>query len=222
MNNFKKYNTLLGQITFESLSFLGRKIYWRRNKLSIKRNTILLDLGSGNNYKEGWINADFFHFPFIKLLKRFNNYKYPDFELDLRYPIRSESCSIDGVFSCHTLEHLYPDEAFNLLKEVYRILKPCSWLRICIPDLELAVEFYNGNNTLYQFDTGCEAISDMCQNWGHKSAWDRELLTKCLDDVGFEKITKTEYGKTGTDKRLIIEDDSRKNVSLVIEAMKPN
>ena len=67
---------------------------------------------------------------------------------------------VDGVYSCHALEHLHPDDAINLLQEIYRILKPNSYLRIIVPDLEIAVNYYIGKNKDLEFNTGCEAISD--------------------------------------------------------------
>ena len=39
------------------------------------------------------------------------------------------------------LEHLYYDEAINLLKEIKRILKPGSIFRCTVPDLRKYVEF---------------------------------------------------------------------------------
>ena len=43
--------------------------------------------------------------------------------MDLRYPFKIESTSIDGIFSEHTFEHLSHEEVDNALSECYRILK---------------------------------------------------------------------------------------------------
>jgi predicted SAM-dependent methyltransferase len=48
-----------------------------------------------------------------------------------------EDNTFDFIFSEHFLEHLFLDEAFELLKECYRILKPNGVVRIVVPDSDL-------------------------------------------------------------------------------------
>lgn len=219
--NYKKFNSLKGLITFEILSWYGRNLKKRRNKIIPQNSPILLDLGAGSNYKENWIQADFFLLPRLKFWKKYPHRNKPELELDLRYPIKCPDNTVDGIYCGHTLEHLYPNEAISRLNEIFRILKPSCWLRINVPDLELAVNFYNGKNNIFQHNTGCEAISSFCQNWGHRSAWDEILLTKKLKAIGFVNIKRVKFGEEGTDKRLIKEENTRKEVTLVIEAQKP-
>ncbi len=208
-------------IVFEIISWYGRRIKRHNTKLRIRKEPILLDIGSGNNFRQNWIHADFFQLPRLKFWKKYPNRNRPELELDLRYPINCPDNIVDGIYSGHTLEHLYPNEAEALLKEIFRILRPSSWLRINVPDIEIAVNFYVGKNNIFQDCTGCEIISDFCQNWGHRSAWDETLLKKKLQLIGFINVKKVEFGKGGTDKRLIKEEKVRENVTLVMEAQKP-
>ena len=208
------------QLYFELISWLGR--HFRKNKSKIKLQTtpLLLDLGVGENYKEGWIHVDFYRLHF-KFWKKYINRK-PDIETDLRYPLNCSDNIIDGIYSNHTLEHLYPDQAYQLLSEIYRILKSNSWLRIGVPDLKRYVDFYNGKTIPgFNYKFKAEAISNCTQNWGHHSAWDAELLLKALELIGFINIKEVEYGKEGEDKRLIKEQETRKFETLIIEAQKP-
>lgn len=218
--NYQKYNSINRLIRFEIKSWLGRIFLKKRSKIFPKKEPILLDLGVGNNYTENWIHADFFRIAF-RFWKKHEAQK-PEIELDLRYLIDCADNIIDGIYSCHTLEHLYPNEAYNLLNETHRILKPSKWLRIIVPDLEKVVEFYIRKDGDLDHETGCEAISSLTQNWGHRSTWDQELLSKVLREVGFVNVKKVEYGIEGADQRLIKEKESRKKESLVIEAQKPN
>jgi len=220
--NFEKYTSLKGQIQFEILSWYGRNLKFRRTKLVPGKfsEPLLLDIGAGTNYKKGWIHADFFSYPRVKFWKKYAPKLIPELELDLRYPIRCPDNVIDGVYSGHTLEHLYPKDAISLLKEIHRILKPGCFLRINIPDLEYFVAFYNGEHNDLPNSTGCEAISDICQNWGHRSLWDEKLLVKTLLAVGFINVRKVPFGKDGDDKRLIKEEEVRETGTLVIEAQK--
>ncbi|MDJ0742753.1 MAG: methyltransferase domain-containing protein [Xenococcaceae cyanobacterium MO_167.B27] len=48
-----------------------------------------------------------------------------------------EDNTFDFIFSEHFLEHLFMDEALELLKEFHRILKPYGVLRIIVPDYDL-------------------------------------------------------------------------------------
>lgn len=229
--NFKRPE-LIQILLFEITSWVGRTFLKKRTKIIPKgklQESSLLDLGVGDNYNNDWINADFFKVPELKRLKFWKKYPSrpkPDLILDLRYPIKCPDSCVDGIYCGHTLEHLYPYDAINLLREIFRILKPYCWLRINVPDIEKYVNFYinkNKNRTpeFSQFKTGCEAISVVTQNYGHHSAWDKVLLTKALKYVGFINIKKVKFGKEGADKRLIKEDEVRRWETLVIEAQKP-
>jgi predicted SAM-dependent methyltransferase len=217
---YSEYNNLKTIIKFELTSLLGRTFKKNKSKIKSDGRSILLDIGAGNNFTEGWLHADFYSFR-LKFWKKYEKVRLPEIELDLRYPLQCNGNSIDGVYSSHTLEHLDPDDAIRLLNEIFRILKPNCFLRIIVPDIEKAVNFYtHKDNDLQGYETGCEAISDFTQNWGHKSAWDEVFLTKILGLIGFQNIKKVEYGTGGNDKRLIKETPDRKTDSLVIEAQK--
>lgn len=205
---------------FEFKSYVGRKFYKKRMKFSKPTSSpYLVDVGVGANYTKGWIHIDFFTFR-LKFWKRKKTNK-PEVEMDLRFPFNCPDNICDGVYSSHTLEHLYPDKAYQLLNEILRILKPNAWLRISVPDLERLVKFYNKEVVLQEYTCGAEAISHYTQNWGHHSAWDEELLTYALKSIGFVNIRKVNYGIEGSDSRLIKEQESRKEESLIMEAQKP-
>ena len=220
----KKYNSLKRQIFFEIYSLIGRKFLKKRSHIPTIQEPVLLDLGAGNNFTQNWIHADFFNInnPFKHCLKKKLKSKKPDVQLDLRYPLLCPDNSVDGVYTCHTLEHLLPLDAINLINEIFRILKPNKWLRIIIPDISIAIDYYLHKNNNHDYNSGCEAIMGFTQNWGHLSSWDEEFLSQILYNSGFKNIKKVEYGSEGSDKRLIKDPESRKKVSLVMEAQNPN
>lgn len=48
------------EIAFEAESWLGRKLLKSRSKVPVGSSPVLLDLGVGNNFTDGWVHVDFF------------------------------------------------------------------------------------------------------------------------------------------------------------------
>ena len=117
---------------FEMRSKLGRLLS-RGLKLNRKNNNYL-NLGCGNNYIGNFVNIDFF------------TNKKTDYGMDLRFPFKIESNSIDGIFTEHTFEHLSHQEVDNALSECYRILKIEGVIRIIVPDLSILLNKYCSND----------------------------------------------------------------------------
>ena len=214
-NNYDKLKTLFD---FELKSLIGRRFFSKKPTLRLENN--FLHLGSGSNKISDWVNADFF------ALKIWNWKKYPnkpDWMIDLRYPLNCDDNVWDGVLTEHTLEHLDPVHVLKLLKELHRTMKPGAWLRISVPDLKKYVNYYQGQAVDEKFianwSTGCEAIRDLTQYYDHLSVWDRELMERFLQEVGFANIQEVSF-KQGTDVRLLHDRIERKWESLYMEAQK--
>ena len=220
----EKYNTkyqenLIGSFKFELKSLYGRVFLVKKPRIKDKEKNYL-QLGCGLSKLNGWVNADFFVANF-KFWKKLDN--KPDWMLDLRFPLNCDNDIWDGVFTEHTLEHLYPNQTLALLKELNRTMKKNAWLRVTVPDVEKYVRYYQekeGHQEFYRWQTGCEAIHSLTQNYGHKSVWDSELLGHFLQEAGFINIKKVSF-KEGTDKALLQDREERKWETLYIECQKP-
>jgi len=220
MTGRHEYGSKFYNITFkkilknELLSFFGRMF----SKKNLSPSEKYLQLGCGNNdIKKNFINADFFTIdffnPFVKSGIHF---------LDLRYPLPFKDDSFEGVFSEHTLEHLYASETNDLIKEVHRVLKSGAIFRIVVPDLKKYVEYYNNKNISlgrnYKF--GCEAIWNLTQNFSHRSVWDSEMLIHNLQQNGFIDCKEFNY-RVSQNKDLILDKEGRQVESIYVEAIKP-
>lgn len=213
--------SLKGVLLFEVISFIGRHLFNKQPK-NLKSSNNYLHLGCGDLYVDGFVNADFFSVLWI--MKK--HMKKPDWMLDLRYPLNCPDNIWDGVFTEHTLEHLYPTHAYNLLMELYRTMKDGAVIRITVPDLKKHIEFYNKNfsNDDYldfqkQYKSGAEAIRNVTQNYFHHSVWDAELLAEIMKDIGFRAVQERTF-KEGKNTFLLIEKKERKCGTLYLEGVK--
>lgn len=209
------------QLVFEITSWIGRNFQKNKSLINLSKSPLLLDLGVGHNFTDGWTHVDFYKLRFKFWKKYPKSTQVPEVQTDLRYPLNCSDNIVDGIYSGHTLEHLYSNHAYQLLGEIFRVLKPKCWLRINVPDLKRAVDFYNGKILIPECTYKAEIFGLYTQKDGHHSVWDEELLSKALEITGFVNIKKVEYGKEGTDKRLIKEEEVRRVGTLVIEAQKP-
>ena len=50
---------------------------------------------------------------------------------------------VAGIFTEHCIEHITFDAALLVFREFYRVMKPGSYVRIIVPDLEVYVEKYD-------------------------------------------------------------------------------
>ncbi len=212
-------NTLKGYIIFEIKSFIARNFLCR--KLPKKKgDKIYLHLGCGTNYKDGFINADLIFS--LKFWKRKTD--KVDWIVDLRYPLPCDDEYFDGIFTEHTIEHLYPEDAINLLRECYRILKKNGIIRITVPDLDRYIDFCKNSLAVPEdfrkkYKYCAEAIHHLAQDNYHLSVWNFELLKDSLEYVGFRKVLKCNFGE-GLNKDLILDIEERKFETLYVEAIK--
>jgi len=80
-----------------------------------------LDLGCGNNKKEGFVGVDCIKFPAV------------DIVADLKDPWPWESNSVFEVHSSHFIEHLSQKERCHFANELYRVLIPGGKATIIVP-----------------------------------------------------------------------------------------
>ena len=212
------YPALKKKIAFEIKSFLGR-LYSSKIRKTKKK---YLQLGSGSLEQNSNIeNLDFYNINKKNFFGLKNFFKDRNLGHDLRYPLPYDNELFEGVFSEHTLEHLYPFEAIRLLKEIHRVLLPGGVLRITVPDLDKYINACNNEKSDFflQFSNNCEMIWSLTQNYAHLSVWNFEMLKIQLEKCGFSKITKAEFNK-GINKELLIDKEGREPETLYIEAIK--
>lgn len=153
---------------------------------------VKLHLGSGPNYKPGWVNIDLFH-------------PDADLQLDLRDPWPFPSESASHIYSEHVFEHFhYYDEVPHFLSESLRILRHDGIFDIGVPDTEWALRGYRHPEDEY-WDIAKRFHPQECvtqldhinyhfrQRDEHKYAWDCETLRGTLELHGFVTVERREF-----------------------------
>jgi predicted SAM-dependent methyltransferase len=138
--------------------------------------TFALHLGCGPEYIDGMVNVDG------------NLFRQIDLWHDLRRRLPFPDRSVHFVYSCHTLEHLYPDAAFRLLCEIERVLSPGSVARIAVPSLEHALTIAAGraeSRWPRSFDgSRAQAINYLFCDGQHRYGYSADLLREISEETG--------------------------------------
>jgi predicted SAM-dependent methyltransferase len=178
---------------------LFRIEFWRRKKVKKYLDNSpepKLQIGCDTNLLTGWLNSG------ISLKECwFGIY------LDAGKPFPFPESSFNYVFSEHLFEHLNYQQATNMLKESYRILKPGGVFRIATPDLQFLIRLYQEpDQPIHQQYIEYSAkqgnippssvfvINRFHTAWGHQIIYDKETLTNMLEMTGFKDVCSCEVG----------------------------
>jgi hypothetical protein len=125
-----------------------------------------LHFGAGSNILDGWQNYDI--------------------DLDVRkLPLPFPDNYADASFTCHMPEHLSMPDCLRFFKDVYRILKPSGYFRVCVPTV--------GTHLTR------EHAADLLTNHGHLIGFTPSLLMTVLWCAGFDMDSINETGRSPLD-----------------------
>ena len=170
--------------TMENIDFI-RQFTWK-NAADIAMNIInniddtkyypvKLNVGSGIDPKEGYINID----------------KY-DPSADIQADALSlpyENNSINEIYSSHTLEHFNKYNVPKVLNEWYRVLNYDGKLAMDLPNFEACVKNWLASDDKMGFPLDTLFGLQTREGEEHKIGFTRETLYKLLLDSGFTDIT---------------------------------
>lgn len=178
-----------------------------------------LNLGSGAKPLEGFVNIDA------------NRGRRPDMWLDVRRGLPFPTGSVDGIYTCHVLEHFYADELTGVLAECARVLKPGAGMRILVPSLETACRAYLEGDTssLSQFprpyrSLGGRLVNIIFCDGQHRMGFDLSLAEEVLTDAGFREVRLSARWESSLFPRPVLEkaEPAEKwlDDSLIVEAVR--
>lgn len=141
--------------------------------------TIKINLGSGNEYLEGYINVD-------------NQVMFPDAKVDLSINIKDYFANdnfADEILVSHVVMYLRPEELQPLLKKWHTILKPTGKLIIETADFKKLAKIVvseESPSTVTNF--GLINIFGKEGDPQHRWGWTKQSLSSELYRAGFSNL----------------------------------
>jgi predicted SAM-dependent methyltransferase len=199
---------------------------------------VKINIGCGLSVAKGWLNIDgslnamFASWPkwmhsvlyrlsgarqyysveqYCAILKT-NQFLHHDLSLSL--PLKNNA--VDFIYSSHFFEHLFKDEASNLLVECARALKPGGIIRISVPDLAYAVSLYGLGRKAEMLEDYFFVVNKGSYLSRHKYMYDFDMLKVTLEQAGFSDVRRCEYRQGETPDIEVL--DVYPEVSLFVEA----
>jgi predicted SAM-dependent methyltransferase len=142
-----------------------------------------LNLGCGKKKMHGFVNIDI------------RKEVHPDVVDDVFLLKTVEPESVDLIYACHVLEHADRKAVDGILYNWHHALKPNGVLRVCVPDLRAACQYYLATSDL-------EAIHGLLyggqrNDWDfHRVGFDEAALTEALMNAGFLKASRYDWRTT--------------------------
>jgi len=181
-------------VCFLAISKAALPNYWVRKcryaVWPVAGRPLHLHLGCGPKYLPGFVNIDA------------NPLRQIDMWLDVRCGLPFANQSVESIYSTHMIEHLYPDELEELLRECARVLKPRAGLRLIVPSLRSAVLAYQENRRDWfcdSFPRHFDSVGGRFSNFvfcdgQHRTAFDFGYLEEVLSKTGFGQVQESAEG----------------------------
>lgn len=172
-----------------------------------------LHWGCGDVTSAGWINSDVKGGPGVGIA------------CDILDGLPLDDDSIDYIFSQHVLQEIKIYNQLDALRELRRVLKPGSVLRLCLPDLDLAIEAYRSGRRDYfhvwDWDTiSGNFITHVLWYSLTRTLFTYEFAEELLRKAGFRDVLRVAYRQTASSYPEIVELDDRREESFYVEAFK--
>ncbi|HLB43531.1 MAG TPA: methyltransferase [Gammaproteobacteria bacterium] len=201
--------------------------------------------GCGLDAPSGWLNFDASPTLFLQKIPIvgfiFHKLSVTKFPLHIKYgniirglPIEKESCQ--AIYCSHILEHLSQEDFRIAIQNTFSYLVKGGIFRFVVPDLECLAQIYLASSD----PNACSLFMQNCclgkknrnknffmflREWlGHSQhlwMWDFKGLTEELKSVGFQQISRAEYGDSQHIKFREVEELNRWEKSVGIECIKP-
>jgi SAM-dependent methyltransferase len=181
--------------------------------MSTETATRRLHWGCGRSVAPGWINADRVDHGGVDVVG------------DIRDGLPIESATIDYAFSMHALQEVELPAVAPLLEELRRILRPGGVLRLCLPDVDKAIDAYRrGEASRFLISDeeartiGGKLIAHIL-SYGHsRTLFTAGFAEELLRKAGFARIEHVAHRATASTVPEMVALDDHAHKSLFVEA----
>jgi prepilin-type processing-associated H-X9-DG protein len=182
---------------------------------------VWLNIGSGHAPHPAFVNIEG------------NATRRPDMWLDIRNGLPFRTGTVDAIYTCHVLEHLYWADLLSLIPECFRVLRSGGGLRMLVPSLEQAIAAYNRGDSSWfaDFPTSYSSLGGRFANFlfcdgQHRLAFDFSLATELLEPAGFVDLKSGHPRASKVFPPQVLAElepvTGHIETSLVVEARKPD
>lgn len=236
-----------------------------REQMQPGNHHLRLNLGCGLLTHSSWVNVDaswnarLAKYPLLRKIfsllrilpeeKAEVSWSGDIFVHDIRKPLPFQDGSADAVYASHVLEHLYPEQGQQLVREAFRVLASGGIVRIIVPDLHAIVREYLGDRPFGEPSSSAKTLpadllnERLLMRWPppakrnvllqiyeawqgfrfHKWMYDEQSLAVLLHSVGFVDIVRRNYGESLIPNITDVEEPSRilNNAGVCLEGRKP-
>lgn len=208
---------------FNAIQPVARLNHWRW-QLQLKQGIpsqfptpLYLNLGSGANPMEGFVNIEGFA------------QRHKEMWLDLRNGLPFPDNTVDGIFTCHVFEHFYMPELAPLVKACHRVLKPNGILRILVPSVDKAIAAYINQDASFfsPFPRAYNSMGGKLYNFllcegQHRIIFDFSLMEELLTYSGFHEVVEMTSPNSHLFKPDVVTqlEEGYAGISLIVEARK--
>jgi len=227
-----------------------------------RKDLARVNLGCGLRTPSAWVNVDGSYnarlakHPFLRRALAWLKFlpadtlKVPWSPSIFIHDIRKPDGSVAVVYASHVLEHLYREEAQQLVRESCRVLARGGVLRVVVPDLEAMIQEYQGERPFGKLTGEMECLcradrlnqrllmryptpiySSLLQriyaSWkdlhSHKWMYDAESLTALFEAGGFVEVRRRAYLESEIADIDAVEEQSRvlDGAGVCVEGVKP-
>lgn len=219
---------------------VARKVgFLRRRRIDPGPGPVKVNVGAGLHVAEGWIHVDGnvhtlfagapapvlrrLHrssntvqwLPEGEYVRRLREYRYVHHELEKGLPFPDDS--VDFVYSSHVVEHFFHEDAERLAGEIRRVLRPGGVVRICVPDLEHAVDLYRRGEKEAALEYFFQPRSAGYYRQ-HRYLYDFELMRGLLEEAGLRDVRRRAFREGMVPDLDVL--DNRPEETLYVEAVK--
>ena len=152
-----------------------------RVRYQFKRNPPRkVHIGSSYKLLPGFVNIDG------------NFQRRPDCTLDVRAGLPFPDDSIEFIYSCHMLEHIYVYEAIVVLRECHRVLRPGGYVHLTLPDFNYVFDILQ-NGAVATFPRPFKCREGQAVNWlfcdgQHKYGYTHTVVAELAEKAGFARV----------------------------------